>query len=135
MAPEWSPTRLQMKFFQDYTRVVRHARAITFQPAEAAVSGLMVCAVIAAIQRLRACGSLGLALAAGSPPLRRLSPGCCRVHGGPCGLGLGTVMSGVVEYIPARTVRPPRLKLEETAQIPFTYVAIFPELLSEFTGD
>jgi hypothetical protein len=35
-------------------RVVRHARAITFQLAEVAVTGPMVRAILAAIHRLRA---------------------------------------------------------------------------------
>ena len=35
-------------------RVVRHARAITFQLAEVAVTGLMVCAILTTIRRLRA---------------------------------------------------------------------------------
>ena len=35
-------------------RVVRHARAITFQLAEVAVTGAMVKAILAAIHRLRA---------------------------------------------------------------------------------
>ena len=35
-------------------RVVRHARATTFQLAEVAVTGLMVRAILAAIRRLRA---------------------------------------------------------------------------------
>jgi hypothetical protein len=35
-------------------RVVRHARAITFQLAEVAVTGPMVRAILAAIRRLRA---------------------------------------------------------------------------------
>jgi len=51
---DWSLTSLQLKLIKIGARVVRHARAITFQLAEVAVSGPMVSAVIAAIQRLRA---------------------------------------------------------------------------------
>lgn len=51
---EWSLTSLQLKLIKIGARVVRHARAIIFQLAEAAVSGPMVRAVIAEIQRLRA---------------------------------------------------------------------------------
>nr|WP_255471672.1 transposase [Poseidonocella sp. HB161398] len=51
---EWSLTSLQLKLIKIGARVVWHARAITFQLAEVAVSGPMVRAVIAAIQRLRA---------------------------------------------------------------------------------
>jgi hypothetical protein len=38
---------------QDWGRVVRYARAITFQLAEVAVTGAMVRAILAAIHRLR----------------------------------------------------------------------------------
>ena len=51
---DWSLTSLQLKLIKIGARVVRHARAITFQLAEVAVSGAMVRAVLAAIQRLRA---------------------------------------------------------------------------------
>jgi hypothetical protein len=51
---DWSLTSLQLKLIKIGARVVRHARAVTFQLAEIAVSGPMVRAVIAAIQRLRA---------------------------------------------------------------------------------
>ena len=51
---DWSLTSLQLKLIRTGARVVRHARAITFQLAEVAVSGAMVRAVLAAIQRLRA---------------------------------------------------------------------------------
>ena len=44
----------QLKLIKIGARVVRHARAITFQLAEVAASGPMVRAVIAAIRRLRA---------------------------------------------------------------------------------
>ena len=50
----WSLTSLQLKLIKIGARVVRHARAITFQLAEVAVSGPMVRAVIDAIHRLRA---------------------------------------------------------------------------------
>jgi len=49
-----APTSLQLKLIKIGTRVVRHARAITFQLAEVAVTGPMVCAILAAIHRLRA---------------------------------------------------------------------------------
>lgn len=51
---DWSLTSLQLKLIKIGARVVRHARAITFQLAEVAVSGPMARAVIAAIQPLRA---------------------------------------------------------------------------------
>ena len=51
---DWSLTSLHFKLINIGARVVRHARAITFQLAEVAVSGAMVYAIIAAIQRLRA---------------------------------------------------------------------------------
>ena len=49
-----SLTSLQLKLIKIGGRVVRHARAITFQLAEVAVTGPMVRAVLAAIRRLRA---------------------------------------------------------------------------------
>ncbi len=51
---DWSLSSLQLKLIKIGARVVRHARAITFQLAEVAVPGPMVRAVIATIQRLRA---------------------------------------------------------------------------------
>lgn len=51
---DWSLTSLQLKLIKIGARVVRHARAVTFQLAEVAVTGPMVRAVIAAILRLRA---------------------------------------------------------------------------------
>jgi hypothetical protein len=51
---EWSLTSLQPKLIKIGARVVRHARAITFQLAEGAVTGPMVRAIIATIRRLRA---------------------------------------------------------------------------------
>ena len=51
---DWSLTSLQLKLIKIGARVVRHARAITFQLAEVAVTGPMVRAVLAAIHRLRA---------------------------------------------------------------------------------
>jgi hypothetical protein len=50
----WSLTSLQLKLIKIGARVVRHARAITFQLAEVAVTGPMVRAILAAIHRLRA---------------------------------------------------------------------------------
>jgi hypothetical protein len=50
---DWSLTSLQLKLIKIGARVVRHARAITFQLAEVAVTGSMVRAILAAIQRLR----------------------------------------------------------------------------------
>lgn len=50
---DWSLTSLQLKLIKIGARVVRHARAITFQLAEVAVSGPMVRSIIAAIHRLR----------------------------------------------------------------------------------
>jgi hypothetical protein len=51
---DWSLTSLQLKLIKIGARVVHHARAITFQLAEVAVTGAMVRAIIAAICRLRA---------------------------------------------------------------------------------
>jgi hypothetical protein len=51
---DWSLTSLQLKLITIGARVVRHARAITFQLAEVAVTGPMVRAILAAIRRLRA---------------------------------------------------------------------------------
>ena len=51
---DWSLTSLQLKLIKIGARVVRHARAITFQLAELAVTGPMVRAILAAIHRLRA---------------------------------------------------------------------------------
>ena len=51
---DWSLTSLQLKLIKIGARVVRHARAITFQMAEVAVTGAMVRALLAAIRRLRA---------------------------------------------------------------------------------
>lgn len=51
---DWSLTSLRVNLIQIGARVVRHARAITFQLAEVAVPGPMVRAVITAIHRLRA---------------------------------------------------------------------------------
>jgi len=50
---EWSLTSLQLKLINIGARVVRHARAITFQLAEVAVTGPMVHAIsiLAAIRR------------------------------------------------------------------------------------
>lgn len=51
---EWSLTSLQLKLIKIGARVVRQARAITFQLARVAVTGAMVRAILAAINRLRA---------------------------------------------------------------------------------
>src|SRR6056297_2424806 len=50
----WSLTSLQLKLIKLGARVVRHARAITFQPADVAITGSMVRVILAAIRRLRA---------------------------------------------------------------------------------
>ena len=50
---DWSLTSLQLKLIKIGARVVRHARAITFQLAEVAVTGPMVRIILAAIRRLR----------------------------------------------------------------------------------
>ena len=50
----WSLTSLQLKLLKMGARVVRHARVITFQLAEVAVTGPMVRAILAEIRRLRA---------------------------------------------------------------------------------
>ena len=49
---DWSLTSLQPKLIKIGAREVRHARAITFQLAEVAVTGAMVRAILAAIHRL-----------------------------------------------------------------------------------
>ena len=51
---DWSLTSLQLKLIKMGARVVRHARAMTFQLAEVAVTGPMVRAILTAIHRLRA---------------------------------------------------------------------------------
>jgi hypothetical protein len=51
---DWSLTSLQLKLIKIGARVLRHARAITFQLAEVAVTGPMVRAILVAIRRLRA---------------------------------------------------------------------------------
>ena len=51
---DWSLTSLQLKQIKIGARVVRHARAITFQLAQVAVTGPMVRAILAGIHRLRA---------------------------------------------------------------------------------
>jgi hypothetical protein len=51
---QWSLTSLQLKLIKIGARVIRHARAITFQLAEVAVTGPMVRTILAAIHRLRA---------------------------------------------------------------------------------
>ena len=52
---DWSLTSLQIKLIKIGARVVRHARAISFQfqLAEVAVTGATVRAILAAIRRLR----------------------------------------------------------------------------------
>ena len=50
---DWSLTSLQLKLIKIGARVVRHARAITLQLAEVAVTGPMVRTILAAIRRLR----------------------------------------------------------------------------------
>jgi regulation of enolase protein 1 (concanavalin A-like superfamily) len=51
---DWSLTGLQLKLIKVGARVVRHARAITFQLAEVGVTSPMLRAIRAAICRLRA---------------------------------------------------------------------------------
>ncbi len=51
---DWSLTSLQPKLIKVGVRVTRHARAITFQLAAAAVTGAMVRTILAALRRLRA---------------------------------------------------------------------------------
>ena len=51
---DWSLTSLQTRVIKIGARVVRHARAITFQLAEVAVSGDLFTRIITATQRLRA---------------------------------------------------------------------------------
>lgn len=51
---DWSLTSLQNRLIKIGARVVRHARIITSQPAEVAVSGDLFNRILAAIQRLRA---------------------------------------------------------------------------------
>jgi DNA polymerase III psi subunit len=51
---DWSLTSPQLKLIKISVRVVRHARAITFQLAEVAVTSPMVRAILAALRRLPA---------------------------------------------------------------------------------
>ena len=51
---DWTLTSLQLKLIKIGARVVRRARAITFQLAERAVTGPMVRAILVAIRRFRA---------------------------------------------------------------------------------
>jgi hypothetical protein len=51
---DWSLTSLQTRLIKIGARVVRHARTITFQFAEVAVSGGLFNRILAAIHRLRA---------------------------------------------------------------------------------
>ena len=51
---DWSLTSLQLKLIKIGARVVHHARPITFQLAEVAITGPMVRAILAAIRQLRA---------------------------------------------------------------------------------
>jgi hypothetical protein len=51
---DWSLTSLQLELIKVGARVVRHARAITFQLAEVAVTGPVVRTILAAIHRLQA---------------------------------------------------------------------------------
>ena len=51
---DWSLTSLQLKLIKIAARVLRHARAITFQLAEIAVTVAMVRAILAALRRLPA---------------------------------------------------------------------------------
>ena len=51
---DWSLTSLQTRLIKTGARVVRHARAVTFQLPEVAVSGTLFRRIPAAIQRLRA---------------------------------------------------------------------------------
>jgi hypothetical protein len=51
---DWSLTSLQLRLVKIGARVVRHARTITFQLAEVAITGPMVRAIFSAIRRLRA---------------------------------------------------------------------------------
>ena len=51
---DWSLTSLQLKLIKIGARVVRHARTITFQLAEIAMTGAMVRAMLTTIRRLRA---------------------------------------------------------------------------------
>ena len=54
---DWSLTSLQLKLIKIGARVVRHARAFTFQLAEMTITGPMVrtirAAILATIRRLR----------------------------------------------------------------------------------
>ena len=51
---DWSLTSLQTKLIKIGARMVRHARTVTFQLAEVAVTAPMVKAILASIHRLRA---------------------------------------------------------------------------------
>jgi len=49
---DWSLTSLQLKLIKIGARMVRHARAITFQLSEVAVTAPKVRAILTAIRRL-----------------------------------------------------------------------------------
>lgn len=51
---DWSLTRLQTRLSKIGARIVRHARAVTFQLAEVAVIGALFRRILAAIHRRRA---------------------------------------------------------------------------------
>ena len=55
---DWSLTSPQTRLIKIGARVVRHARAITFQLAEVAVSGALFRQILTAIQRLRTPGEM-----------------------------------------------------------------------------
>ena len=54
---DWSLASLQTRLIKIGARVVRHARATTFQLSEVTVNGALFNSIITAIQRLRTAGS------------------------------------------------------------------------------
>ncbi len=71
-----SLTGLRTRLIRTGARIVRHARAITFQPAGAAVGGALFTRILAAIQRLRAsaipANNTGMTVSAIKPGRKRL---------------------------------------------------------------
>ena len=55
----WTLTTLREKLIKIGAKVVRHAKAVTFQLAEVAVPGVLFAAILGRIGRLRAAPSLG----------------------------------------------------------------------------
>ena len=95
----WSLTSLPLKLIKIGARVLRHARAVTCQLAEVAVTGSTVRAILAAIRRLRALPSCVL-----QRPTPKLNESCSR--GLPASLkkspsSQNTALRGPLRSVPA----------------------------------